>query len=173
MLDYTNAGDQWLSNTEYQFICSRIPILCVDLLPVIAGHDTFGLIERDTPEGPRGLCLVGGRVLMDEHLHEALQRHVSATLGEEVELKLESLTLVGVYQYFKNIRKGELHDPRKNAVSVTYTGLLCGKAVAAGEAYAFHTFPLDAPPPPQDFGFGQGSVVYDGLVRLGSRRGHE
>ncbi|WP_132126053.1 DUF4916 domain-containing protein [Actinocrispum wychmicini] len=177
MREYMNAGDAWLSDEEYQFVSSRVPILCVDLLPIVDGGQKFGLILRDIPGGRRGLNLIGGRVLIDEHLHEALERHVQATLGENAELREETLVLVGVYQYFRELTRGALHDPRKNAVSITYAGEVCGTIIPQGEAYGFQTFEIDSPPPGQDFGFGQGSVVYDALklfrsspLCMGSRR---
>jgi ADP-ribose pyrophosphatase YjhB (NUDIX family) len=166
MLEHTNAGDRWIPEDEYRVICSRVPILCVDLLPVIKGTDTFGLIERDTYGGGRGLCLVGGAVLLDEPLHEAVERHVLATLGADACLERESVVLVDIYQYYVEARPGQLHDPRKNAVAVTYTGVLSGALEAAGEAHALHTFTLDKPPALQAFGFGQGRVVCEALAAL-------
>jgi ADP-ribose pyrophosphatase YjhB (NUDIX family) len=171
MLEHTDAGDRWIPEEDYQFICERVPILCVDLLPVIGGSGQFGLIERDTPTGRRGLNLVGGGVLLDEALDEALARHVRATLGDAVRLDPATVSLVGLYQYFKAPRPGELHDPWKNAVSATYTGVITGDVRPAGEAYAFHRFDVNTPPPLADFGFGQGSVVYEGLASL-RRAGH-
>jgi ADP-ribose pyrophosphatase YjhB (NUDIX family) len=166
MKEYTNAGDQWIPEDEYQLICSRVPILCVDLLPIIDGTDRFGLIERDTPTGGRGLNLVGGGVLLDEPLLDAVKRHVGATLGKTAVLDVDSIFLIGVYQYYKKARPGKLHDPRKNAVSITYAGIIGGDINPAGEAYAFHEYDLYAPPPLTDFGFGQGAVVYDGLAAV-------
>jgi len=170
MREHTNADDRWVPDAEYKLICSRVPILCVDVLPVLAGTGRFGLIERDTYDGGRGLNLVGGGVLLDEPLTEALERHVRATLGDAAELRLDSLALVGVYQYFKVARPGQLHDPRKNAVSVTYTGTIDGEPKPSGEAHVFHTFELNHPPALTEFGFGQGSVVYDALAALKAGR---
>lgn len=171
MLEHTDAGDRWIPEADYQFICSRVPILCVDLLPIIGQTNKFGLIERDTYSGGRGLNLVGGGVLLDEPIPDALKRHVRATLGGSASLALETLALVGVYQYYKQAKPDQLHDPRKNAVSVTYTGVLVGPIHPSGEAYAFHAFDLDHPPELDAFGFGQGPVVYDGLAAL--RASHE
>lgn len=170
MLDHTEAGDRWIPEEEYKLICSKVPILCVDLLPVIGDTQRFGLIERDTYGGRQGLNLVGGSVLLDEPLLEALKRHVHATLGGRASLDTKNVQLVGVYQYYKVARPGQLHDPRKNAVSVTYTGVLWGEIFPAGEAKDFHTFKFHAPPPLDAFGFGQGPVVYDGLARLHASR---
>ncbi len=172
MREHTNADDRWISDADYAFICSNVPILCVDLLPVLAGTNRFGLIERDTYDGGRGLNLVGGRVLLDEPLTAAVERHVRATLGPAAELRLDSLSLVGVYQYFKMAGLGKLHDPRKNAVAITYHGVIDGEPRARGEAHALHTFNLNNPPAQAEFGFGQGSVVYDALaaVKAGAAR---
>lgn len=164
--DHTNAGDRWIPEPDYQRICSLVPILSVDLLPVLRFTRTFGLIERDTYAGGRGLNLVGGAVLLDEPLLAAVARHVAATLGDEAGLQVDSLRLFGIYPYHRKARPGQPHDPRKHAVSLTYTGMLQGEVRPMGEAHAFHTFDIDAPPPPEAFGFGQGSVVYDGLAAL-------
>lgn len=166
MLDHTNAGDRWIPEAEYQFICSMVPIVCVDILPLIGDTGLFGLIERNTYNGGIGLTLVGGAVLLDEPLPEAVTRHVQATLGENSILLSESLHLYGVYQYYKEARPGELHDPRKNAIALTYTGIVEGELAAQGEAHALRTFPTSAPPGLEAFGFGQGPVIYDGLAAL-------
>lgn len=163
MLDHTNAGDRWIPQDEYDLICARVPILCVDLLPILGSTGTFGLIERVTYGGGVGLNLVGGAVLLDEPLPDAVQRHLTATLGSRARLDESSLILVGVYQYFKTEVPGRLHDPRKNAVSVTYAGVVSGETTPRGEARSFTSFPISGPPPLEAFGFGQGPVVYDGL----------
>jgi hypothetical protein len=166
MRDHTGAGDRWIPETDYRFICSHVPIVCVDLLPVLADSGRFGLIERDTYDGGRGLCLIGGAVLLDEPLHEALERHVRVTLGENVVLQLASLHIVGVYQYFKHKRPGQLHDPRKNAVAITYVGTISGDVRPLGEAHKFETFEQAWPPDASVFGFGQGKVVSDALAAV-------
>ncbi len=172
MSDGTGAGDRWIPEQQYQQICSSVPIVCVDLLPLLPDGASFGLIERDTYDGRRGLNLVGGSVLIDETLVEALQRHVRTTLGPNARLELDTVSFVGTYQYFRDRRPGELHDPRKNAVSLTYAGVVGGDVRAEGEALAFHTFDLATPPPLDRFGFGQGVVVYDGLQQDPADRPH-
>jgi ADP-ribose pyrophosphatase YjhB (NUDIX family) len=167
MLEHTQAGDRWIPEPEYRFICDRVPILCVDVLPLVENGRRFALIRRETYDGGTGLNLVGGGVLLDEPLDEALRRHLRATLGESVELELETLRMVGVYQYFRDEREGQLHDPRKNAVSVTYSAGVSGRLEACGEALDVCVFDTATPPPLTDFGFGQGSVVYDALAQLG------
>jgi ADP-ribose pyrophosphatase YjhB (NUDIX family) len=170
MREHTNAGDRWIPEADYRFICARVPIMCVDLLPVLADTGRFGLVERDTYDGGRGLNLIGGGVLLDEPLTESLDRHLRATLGEATDLRPDTLALVGIYQYFKVARPGRLHDPRKNSVSITYAGVLDGEPKPSGEAHAFHTFELDHPPGLTEFGFGQGTVVYDALATVRAKR---
>lgn len=172
MPDVAGAGDRWIPEPQYQEICSLVPIVCVDLLPLLPDGASFGLIERDTYDGGRGLNLVGGSVLLDETLVEACQRHVRTTLGPDACLMLDTVSFVGTYQYFKDRRRGELHDPRKNAVSLTYTGIVEGAVQAQGEALAFHVFDRTTPPPLDRFGFGQGVVVYDGLLQEPAGRPH-
>lgn len=172
-MDIVGAGDRWIPEEDYQQIVSRVPITCVDLLPIMDDEGKFGLIRRKTYNGGHGLCLVGGAVIIDETLDEALDRHVRATLGPDVCLDLGSLELVGIYQYFKNRTDQQLHDPRKNAIAITYTGRISGKIETEGEAEEFRTFQLSEPPPHGDFGFGQGAVAYDALAKLGARIGVE
>lgn len=169
MLEHTNAGDRWIPKDKYKLVCSLVPILCVDLLPILPESNTFGLIERDDYKGRRGFNLVGGAVLIDEPLEEAVMRHLTVTLGGKVQLDASTLNLVGVYQYIRESDSTRPHDPRKNAVSVTYAGRISGSPEAAGEAYAFHSFEIDNPPPLDAFGFGQGHVVYDALKATTAR----
>ena len=168
MRDHTNADDRWIPEEEYQVICAQVPILCVDLLPIIDNDGCFGLIERDTYAGKRGLNLIGGSVLIDEPIPDALDRHLHASLGGAANLDHKSVRFVGVYQYYKKAREGQLHDPRKNAVSLTYVGNVSGPLSPGGEALAFHKFPVSRPPGMESFGFSQGPVVYDGLALIRS-----
>jgi ADP-ribose pyrophosphatase YjhB (NUDIX family) len=157
--EHTLADDRWIPEDDYQFICARVPIVCVDLLPIFRGH--YGLIKRNTYSGMTGLSLVGGGVLLDEPLVDALQRHVYATLGPDAALMLATLRQVGVYQYFRQKREGQLHDPRKNAVSITYVGQVEGTLAPSGEALDLRLFSFGERPDLDAFGFGQGIVAYD------------
>lgn len=168
-MDQVAAGDRWIPSEEYDRICTLVPIVCVDILPLVAGSDRFLLIDRDTYDGGHGLCLVGGSVLIDEPLIDAVERHVRVTLGSAVDLDRGSLALVGVCQYYRQFRPGELHDPRKNAVALTYTGVVAGDPEPLGEANSVHSFRVEAPPALDNFGFGQGSVTYQALATLAAR----
>lgn len=159
--DLVGAQDQWLPQEQYDFIVAHVPILCVDLIPLSDDEQPrIGLIERAIPDGGRGWCLVGGRVIRDEPLTAAVTRHVRATLGAEIDVDLATLRLVGVIEYFSEEGKGEFRDPRKHAVSVTYAGHCSGtpRAQAGTEAidFAWHT---EEQLPAVRFGFGQGKIV--------------
>lgn len=165
MLEHTLAGDRWIPPDEYRAICARVPILCVDLLPVLAGQGRGVVVRRDTYDGRSGLALIGGAVLIDEPLEDAVRRHVRATLGSGVRL-VDRPTQVGIYQYVRGKDLEVPHDPTKNAASVTYVGEVEGTVAANGEAHELVTFPLDEPPPLTEFGFGHGLVTFDCLARF-------
>lgn len=165
--DIIGGGNRWLSPEDYSFVRERVPILCVDVLLSPRGRwSAVGLIRRATYDGGDGWCLVGGRVLRDENLPAAVTRHVAATLGAGLRLDLATLQLRAVAEYFTKPSPGELHDPRKHAVALTYTAACEGVPRPAGEATDFRWFDIgelgDV-----DFGFGQDSVVARVLATSG------
>ena len=92
--DIIGAGDRWIPEEEYKLIEASVPILCVDVLLLSTSTPPMiGLIQRDTYNGGRGWCLVGGAVLRDEPLAAAVERHVQATLGSEIFLQPSTLQL--------------------------------------------------------------------------------
>jgi len=165
--DLVGAGDRWIPEDEYQLILARVPIACVDLLPLSAeASPRVGLILRQTPAGP-GWCLVGGSVLRNEPIADALRRHLIATLGSGTSLHPESLTFATTIEYFTQPGIGDFHDPRKHAIAHTYAGVCSGTPEPAGEADRFAWFALDRLPSEEEFGFGQGRVVKQVLAKLG------
>lgn len=153
------AGSRLLPAEEYSFIRARVPILCVDVL-LSPKNDPrhVGLIRRTTYDGGEGWCLVGGRVLRNERLNDAVNRHVLATLGKRIAIDRSTLKVGTIAEYFSEPLEGELYDPRKHAVSITYTALCDGGVEALGEALRFRWFDISEVPE-VDFGFGQGEVV--------------
>ena len=165
--DIIGAGNRWLSPDEYSFVRARVPILCVDVLLSPRGRpETIGLIRRPTYGGEKGWCLVGGRVLRNEHLGAAVERHVAATLGDDVRVDLSTLAMRTIAEYFTEPSVGDFFDPRKHAVALTYTASCDGVPHPRGEALGFRWFEIgdlrDV-----DFGFGQGDVVNRVLAGLG------
>ena len=169
--DRVGAGDRWIPEDEYMAITSRVPILCVDILPLrIEPNPALGLILRDTYDGGRGWCLVGGAVLRNEPLYEAVQRHVSTTLGEGASIQVSTLKLVDVIEYFTEPSIGEFHDPRKHAVALTYLAEVKGPVEPIGEAIKFQWFAIEELPEPSLFGFGQDRVIQRLLRYLRDRQ---
>jgi ADP-ribose pyrophosphatase YjhB (NUDIX family) len=169
--DCIAAGDRWIPQAEYDHILARVPIVCVDLVLLSADQPPrIGLIERETYQGGRGWCLVGGAVLRNESLTEAVRRHLCATLGNDVRLNPATLDLVDIIEYFTEPGLGEFYDPRKHAVSLTYAGRCNGKIwiVESGEASGFAWFnqeELDN----LEFGFNQGTIVKHYLARSAAK----
>lgn len=158
----------WLPSADYDFICYRVPILCVDIL--LSPNDDprqVGLIRRLTPRGP-GWCLIGGRVLKNEPMSAAVERHVAATLGASVQVDLATLELGAVIEYFTEPGIGEFCDPRKHAVALTYTASCecTGEPEVHGEADEFEWFRIDKLSE-INFGFGQGGAIDQVLKKLG------
>ena len=152
-------GGSFLSDEAYNLIKASVPILCVDvLLSPKDDPQRVGLIHRMTYNGGCGWCLVGGRVLRNEHLVDAVDRHVRATLGEGISVDRSTLEFRTVIEYFSEPVEGEFYDPRKHAVALTYTAFCDGEAQALGEALKFQWFELSELPE-VSFGFGQGEVV--------------
>jgi len=77
-----------------------------------------------------------------------------------VRVDRSTLELGAVIEYFTEPGLGEFCDPRKHAVSLTYSAAcdVTGEPEPQGEAYEFRWFGLDQLPG-LDFGFGQGEVV--------------
>jgi ADP-ribose pyrophosphatase YjhB (NUDIX family) len=160
----------WLSDAEYRHVREILPILCVDVLPwrdTETGRE-IGLIVRGPNRGGPALTLIGGRVLRDETLEEAVRRHVAETLGDDVSVELHDPSLpLGVFEYFPDHRRAPFVDPDKHAVAVTYAGRLVGAPRPAGEAARFEWHPVSDLPPVERFGFGHGEVTRRLVPRLG------
>jgi ADP-ribose pyrophosphatase YjhB (NUDIX family) len=157
--------DRWIPEDEYELIQRRVPIACVDLLPLKPDRSAVGLIRRETYGGEEGWCLIGGAVLKDEELLDAIRRHVKSTLGPDFLPDLSRAQPLTTIQYFTDPRLGDFHDPRKHAIALTYAAPCIGTAAARGEAREFRWFKRDQLPD-VSFGFGQGKVVDQLLISL-------
>ncbi len=158
--DIVGAGDRWLPDEDYKFIQAHVPILCVDvLLSPVGDLRQVGLIRRDAPDGD-AWCLIGGRVLRDERLADAVDRHVAATVGTGVQVDRSTLEFGAVIEYPTEPGPDGLYDPRKHAVSITYAASCdcTAEPEALGEAFEFAWFKIDQLSE-VSFGFGQGEAV--------------
>lgn len=161
----------WLSSEEYERVRAAVPIVCVDVVPLLReeGRDrAIGLILRDTPHQGRRWCVVGGRVFRNETLAEAVARHLRHTLGNGIQFVLgPDEQPIYVSQYFTSERGVGLVDPRQHAVAMNYCIDISGPVVAQGEAHEIKWFDRRKLPAPEDFGFGQDQVVAECLKRIG------
>ncbi|HEU0073418.1 MAG TPA: DUF4916 domain-containing protein [Dehalococcoidia bacterium] len=114
-----SEATNWIPDPEWTRVQGLVPIACADIMPMRrtdAGLEV-GLILRDTPYG-RGWCLVGGRILRDESMRDAILRQLTSTLGDAVQCNLDARPQPDfVAEYFAGEREGELHDPRQHARS--------------------------------------------------------
>lgn len=158
---------RWIPDDEYARIRTLVPIVCVDLLPLSPEENRVGLILRDTYGGGRGWCMVGGAVMINESLEEALDRHVRSSLGDDVQFEPTKARHHRAFQYFSQRRPGELFDPRKHAVALAFSGVVSGPVKPRGEALDFKWFPKGRLPAGWQFGFEQNRPVFEILRELG------
>ncbi len=160
-----------LPEDEWRFVQGSVPIACVDVVvwrgsPSAGGRDV-GLILRDTPHEGQRWCLVGGRLLLDERLVDAVRRQVRDTLGTEpLDVAPQPLH---VAEYSRTATPGP-HDPRQHAIGMTWAVRLRGTPAPRGEGRDFRWFPEDDLP---ELGFGQQEVLRPVLAALGSGAGRD
>jgi ADP-ribose pyrophosphatase YjhB (NUDIX family) len=165
--DIIGAGKQWMSGEEYEFIKTHVPVLCVDVLLSPADDPRqVGLIRRAAPEGD-AWCLIGGRVLRNERLADAVDRHVAKTLGPGVRVDRSTMEFGAVIEYLTERGPEGPYDPRKHAVAITYAASCecTGEPEALGEALEFAWFKIDQLSE-VTFGFGQDAAVARVLKNL-------
>ena len=162
----------WLSDADWKRVRETVPVCCVDILPTrrvsSVGTEAFkiGLILRDAMEIAPRWCLVGGRLLRNESLSDAIRRQVRQTLGELVHLDLPADPQpTYVAQYSNNRRDDGPFDPRQHALGLTFMLQIEGEPVAVGEALRFQWFDAHALPEASQFGFGQDHVIRACLAR--------
>lgn len=144
------SGD--LSDDEWEWACERLPIACVDVLPVRRdgfGYVTqVGLIRRDFVGRGERWCHVGGRVLIEESLTEAAERHLFEALVSSAAVTVPGEPYM-VNQYFRTVRAGMGYDPRKHAVATCFLVEFPSSAKVSHqgrEATDFRWFPLNSIP---------------------------
>ena len=69
----------WLSNAEYEYIYSRVPRACVDIM--IIKDDNILLTFRNDPPYQDNWHVIGGRIEMFETVSDAAIRHVQKETG--------------------------------------------------------------------------------------------
>jgi ADP-ribose pyrophosphatase YjhB (NUDIX family) len=160
---------EWLTDEEWHLVEGRMPIACVDVLPLRNAEGSpqeVGLIWRPAPVDQHW-CLIGGRILRNESVEEAQQRLLTDSLGPHIRWRSRTNEQpIYVAQYFPHKRAGYPRDPRKHAVALTYVVDLDGRIEPSGEAAGgFRWFASDSLSS-VDFGFEQGLVVERCLAAL-------
>jgi ADP-ribose pyrophosphatase YjhB (NUDIX family) len=164
----------WLIDEHWKKIQRRVPVTCVDVLPItesVSGGIELGLIYRDTPHQGRRWCLIGGRLFRNEPFRRAVLRQVHDALGSGVRCVVnKAIQPLFVAEYFSQRLKGSLFDPRQHAVGLIFTVNIRGIISTSGETLDFRWFNSHELPIPRLFGFGQYRVVTECASRLKERR---
>lgn len=115
-----------LSEEEYEFVTSRIPIVCVDAVLYDVAGKKIGLIIRATGSETNRYTLIGGRVNHGESLKESMGRHLKKDLNinDFTYYKCAEEKPVHVHQYIHGdktpVATNFGFDPTKNAIALTY-----------------------------------------------------
>jgi ADP-ribose pyrophosphatase YjhB (NUDIX family) len=168
------AGQKRLSEKEWRLVQRRVPIACVDVLPIKkgeAGNFKVGLIYRDTPHQGRRWSLIGGRLFRNEPLRSAVIRQIREVLGKQARcILVQRVQPLFVAEYFSQPIKALLFDPRKHAIGLTFAVQVRGTFKPGGEALKFRWFNRQQLPDSGIFAFGQRKVVSECIRRLEDRK---
>lgn len=165
----------WLDQTEWEYVQSRVPIACVDILPIklddnLSLISAIGLILRDTPHQGHRWCVVGGRLLREESLEEAITRQLLETLGTNIHFDIPTnIEPTHIAQYFVNRPEQKCLDPRQHALGITYCIPITGQPFAQGEAYDFKWFDIHQLPLVNEIGFDQQYLLNACLSKLNTK----
>lgn len=157
---------KWVSDKDWENIKKTIPIVCVDIIPfrnLQKSEKTLnleiGLILRLAPIIKKW-CFIGGRILKDETISDAIHRQLRETLGINIKYNLEKDPQpIYVAQYFGKKTSYYGFDPRQHAVGLTYFLNIEGEAKASGEALDFRWFNINQMPLHAEFGFKQDRIL--------------
>lgn len=132
----------WLSESEINFVRSRIPILYIDAVPVRTddkGQVThFGLLLRAMANGSISRAMVSGRVHHKERIRDALLRHINKDLGKDAKPQLPADPApFTVVEYFPSPELTGYFDPRQHAVSLAFIVPMFGECVPSQSVLDF------------------------------------
>jgi ADP-ribose pyrophosphatase YjhB (NUDIX family) len=135
----------YLSDEDYDFIYSRVPRICVDLL-VKNDKGQVLLTQRTIEPYINHWHFPGGRIKFRESIEDAAKRIAKGELG----LNVDSIgTIVGTCQFPEEYQKGQ---PRHSISIVHEITLLSGIELNAQDKYQwFEVMPDPVIPPQKDF----------------------
>lgn len=120
----------WLSETDYNFIYSRAPRICVDL--VIKTHSSVHLVEREISPYKGKFHLPGGRVRFRESIEKAIQRIAKDEIGINVKIDC----LLGYMEFPREVQAGNKRHSISLAFLVRPVGKLITKVIK--DKYMIH-----------------------------------
>ena len=161
-----------LSGEVYTLAAKWLPIICTDAIAIRKNNGAVEgtIIRRGTGYEPyRGkFALIGGSILRDEHIEDALRRHFRTDIGLEINFcdpaGWRRPAMIVQYKPYDRAQ-GELpdfnHEPRKHAISLAYLVTLAdekakphfGKTPFGQEAEGLFWFSRGDCPPSEDFGY--------------------
>ena len=148
-----------------------LPIPCVDVLPYrdVGAGPEIELISRRGSNATVGWALVGGRVMRNECLSEAIARHLVSTLGEAIGFeRVDTSHPLHAAEYSPDVRLSGRIDRNKHAIALAYVVAISGEVAPREEALDFEWFPPTAIPPQRSFAYAQRDVVV-ALLRTDAR----
>ncbi|MFZ2513028.1 MAG: DUF4916 domain-containing protein [Candidatus Saccharimonadales bacterium] len=130
----------------YALLTDLIPVVCIDCIPVDISNPLepkIGVITRATGSQKGKKCLVGGRILKNESISQAIRRHLMNDLGVTqftfFKINAEDKPFkVVCYKHADSASDGKSFDPTKNAFSLTYLVSISEEPVPHNEALEFH-----------------------------------
>lgn len=158
-----SASEQRVSDELWHTIQQSVPIACVDIVPYRVlqnGTTQLGLILRETPQQGQRWCIVGGRLLIDEPVSDAVHRELAEAFVGGLALVRPELPTPLIVEFFRDHRPGFPIDTRQHALSLTHVLHVSDSApqVQGLEALDFRWFSfaeLETGPASQLMGFGQ------------------
>ena len=150
-MDLTDVVDEtpsWLGEDEIAFVRDRVPIVYVEAVPVRLDHlghvERVGTLLRAMPDGLVSRAVVGGRVLINESIRDAMWRHLTKDLGPECEPQLPaSATPFTVLEYFPSPARKGYTDARQHAVALAYIVPCLGTPEPSAEMLDFSWLTVD------------------------------
>lgn len=101
---------RWLSETDYNFIYSRAPRICVDL--VIKTYSGVHLIKREIQPYKGKYHLPGGRVRFRESIENAVQRIAKSEIGMNVKIQC----VLGFMEFTRERQNGN----KRHSISIAF-----------------------------------------------------
>lgn len=140
--------NNYLSEHEYEFIYSRVPRICVDLIII----NTLGeilLTKRDIEPYKDHWHFPGGRIKFKETAGDATNRILRGELGQKLNIKPE---MVGFCEFLEEVQNG---SPR-HSISLVHLIKITGEIQVkldnnAREVKFFASLPDIMIPPQKDF----------------------